>query len=150
MTARKNSDSNEDKESDEESGKNNSVPGKNDSNGDDAAPQGNGEDDGGDKEETQDGKQPSKEGDEKGEDDRDREQHNELPDISSMKSCSREDITEFVAKMRASDKECDLRGVKATGNIMREWLQLSKTPKGPIQMEFFYLFEPSHRSEIAT
>ena len=103
-----------------------------------------------DKEETQDGKQPSKEGEEKGEDNEEREQDNELPDISSMKSCSREDITEFVAKMRASDKECDLRGAKAPGKIFREWLQLSKTPKGPTQMEFFYLFETSHKNEIAS
>jgi len=147
----KNSDSDEGKESDDESGKNNNVPEKNDSNGGDAAPQGNGDDDGqGNKQEPQDGKQPSQEEDEKGEDDEDREQHNELPDISSITSCSREDITEFVAKMCASDKKCDLRGAKATGRIIKEWLQLSKAPKGPIEMEFFYLFETSHKNEIAS
>ena len=108
------------------------------------------EDGQGDKEEPQDGKQPSKEGDEKGEDDGEREQHNELPDISSIKSCSREDITEFIAKMCSSDEKCELRGVKAIGRIMREWLQLSKTPKGPNQMDFFYLFQTSHKSEIAS
>ena len=52
--------------------------------------------------------------------------------------------------MCASDKEYDLRGVKASGNIMKEWLRLGRAPKGPKQLEFFYLCQTSHKNEIAS
>ena len=64
--------------------------------------------------------------------------------------CSKEDITDFVAKLSAADEECDIENVPANNKDMKQWLQLSKTPKGAKQKEFFCLFRTSHKNEIAS
>ena len=72
----------------------------------------------------------------------------ELPDISTLTSFSKEDITDFVAKLSAADEQCDIENVPAKG--LKQWLQLSRAPKSSKQKEFFCLFRTSHKNEIAS
>ena len=76
-------------------------------------------------------------------------EENELPDFSTLESCSRNDITDFVTKMSAIEG-CDVESVKSTGKDLMMWIHMSKTPKGSKQLNFFYLFRTSHKSEIAS
>ena len=45
---------------------------------------------------------------------------------------------------------CDIESVKPTGKDLMTWLHMSKRPKGSNQLNFFYLFRTSHKSEIAS
>ena len=74
----------------------------------------------------------------------------ELPDISTLTLFSKEDIEDFVAKLSAADEECDIENVPANNKGLKQWLQLSRAPKGPTQKEFFCLFRTSHKNEIAS
>ena len=72
----------------------------------------------------------------------------ELPDISTLTSFSKEDLTDFVAKLCAADEGSDIENVPAKG--LKQWLQLSRAPKSSKQKEFFCLFWTSHKNEIAS
>ena len=45
---------------------------------------------------------------------------------------------------------CDLRSENPTGKDLMWWLRMRNTPKGPNQMNFFYLIRTSHKDEIAS
>ena len=73
---------------------------------------------------------------------------NQLPDFSTLESCSRNDIINFVTELSAKE-ECDIESVKANNKEMVQWLRLSRAPKKN-QMDFFCLFQTSHKNKIVS
>ena len=74
---------------------------------------------------------------------------NQLPDFSTLESCSRNDIINFVTEL-SEKEECDIESVKANNKEMVEWLRLSRAPKGKNHMDFFCLFQTSHKNKIVS
>ena len=76
----------------------------------------------------------------------------ETLDTSTLTTCSRDDLTEFVAKFRELDgcdlEEVDIEQTKSKGASLKRWLKMRHAPKGPEQFRFFCMLRTKNKRKI--